>query len=187
MGSDFGSGWPVEQSRIWLWSGHKWGNSSISMIKPADGCPHAQTWGPVSLRPKKEADTFLCMNKLLLIFCLFVSTLASADSSRVGGVITLGKGMKFPQGAVIFISARPAAGGPPMAVKRIADAKLPLEFSLGQENSMMGGQLAGDVELTVRASQVSDPLTRTPGDLFGTLKTHAGAEKLKVVLDHQIQ
>jgi hypothetical protein len=128
------------------------------------------------------------MIKGLFVFIsvIFVGSLAAADAGALSGTISLGKGMTLPAGATIFIAARPPAGGPPMAVKKIANPKLPLEFSLSQENAMMGGAFAGDVELTVRASQAGDPMSRTPGDLFGTLKTKVGTAKVKVVLDHKI-
>jgi len=122
-----------------------------------------------------------------LFTMLLLNSFALAGApSTITGTISLGKGMTFPKGAVIFIAARPVSGGPPMAVKKISDPRFPLSFSLGQENAMMGGAFTGDVDLTVRASQTGDPMSRTPGDLFGTLKTKVGAAKIKVKLDHKI-
>ena len=122
-----------------------------------------------------------------LITLLFLNSFALAgDPNTITGTILLSKGITFPKGAVIFIAARPVKGGPPMAVKKISDPKFPLSFSLGQESAMMGGAFAGDVELTVRASQAGDPMSRTPGDLFGTLKTKVGAAGTKIKLDHKI-
>jgi hypothetical protein len=123
---------------------------------------------------------------VVLFALLSLNVAAIAAGPSVSGTISLGPNMVAPKGAVIFIAARPVTGGPPMAVKKIADPKFPLTFSLDQENAMMGGAFAGDVEITVRASQAGDPMSRTPGDLFGTLKTKVGAAKLKVVLDHKI-
>ena len=117
----------------------------------------------------------------------FLSTLALAgDLSSITGTIAIGKGVTFPKGAVIYIAARPVTGGPPMAVKKITDPQFPLNFTLGQDNAMMGGAFSGDVEITVRASQAGDPMSRTPGDLVGTLKTKVGASGVKVKLDHKI-
>jgi len=120
------------------------------------------------------------------LFAIVCSSTTHADSGTISGTISLGKGMALPSGAVIFIAARPPSGGPPMAVKKIANPTFPLAFSLSQENAMMGGAFTGNVELTVRASQAGDPMSRTPGDLFGTLKTKVGAAKVKVTLDHKI-
>src|SRR5579859_3985551 len=126
------------------------------------------------------------MRKLLILLMLLASVSAFAQAGRIKGKITLGKGMKLPSGAVVFISARPVGGGPPLAVARIADPKFPLELNLGQENSMMGAPLSGEVEVTVRVSQAGDPMSRTPGDLVGKRKAKVGSEDVKVVLDEKI-
>ena len=113
----------------------------------------------------------------------------AAESSSIKGRIALGKGMVAPKGSVLFLAARPVAGGPPLAVKRISDPKFPLEFSLGQADAMSGisgAPLAGEVEITARASQSGDAMGRTPGDLYGTVKAKVGAGDVKISLDKKI-
>ena len=124
------------------------------------------------------------MPSLLLLIC--IGSVCAADSGMVKGQIAIGKGLSAPKGVVLFIAARPIAGGPPLAVKRIKDPQFPLEFTLGQENAMMGGAFTGEVEITVRASQTGDAMARTPGDLVGTAKTKVGATDVMIKLDHKI-
>lgn len=124
--------------------------------------------------------------KRFTIATLLLAINAWAAEGKISGEVTLAKGMKLPKGAVLFISARPIGGGPPLAVAKLSESKLPAKFELGQGNSMMGGTFAGEVEITVRASQSGDPMNRQPGDLFGTLKTKVGAEKVKIALDQKI-
>ena len=46
---------------------------------------------------------------------------------------------RVPSGAVLFLIARTGGGGPPTAVRRIADPSFPLEFSIGPEDRMLAG------------------------------------------------
>jgi Flp pilus assembly protein TadD len=76
---------------------------------------------------------------------------------------------RIPAGTVVFVTVRPAgvAQGPPLAVKRLVSESLPLQFELGQGDSMMGQPLPGTMRIDVRADSDGDPMTRPEGDPAG--------------------
>jgi cytochrome c-type biogenesis protein CcmH len=123
--------------------------------------------------------------KILMLSLLALAVSAEAADS-IQGKILLGKGMKAPAGATLFLAARSPGGGPPMAVKRIAAPKFPLEFELSQKDAMMGGPFSGDVQLSAHLSQTGDAMARSPGDLLGTVKTKVGDSHVVVKLDQKI-
>jgi hypothetical protein len=93
----------------------------------------------------------------------------------------------------LFIIARPAtaAGGPPLAVKKIARPTFPVDYTLNQDNVMMQGTpFTGKINLTVRLDKDGNPVTRTPGDLTGEYKKNpveVGTKNVDVVLDQLAQ
>lgn len=95
---------------------------------------------------------------------------------------------KVPAQAVLFIIARSSAGagGPPLAVKKIAAPKFPLDYSLGAADAMMpGASFAGKLYVTARLDQDGNPLTKQPGDLAGEYKKNpaaAGAKQIDILL-----
>jgi hypothetical protein len=92
-------------------------------------------------------------------------------------------------GDVIFLSARavdPQTGETqrtPIAVDRIDVSALPIKFRLTSANSMMGGELKGNVLITARVDRDKEAMTRQPGDIEGTAKATVPAGDLKIVLD----
>ena len=63
--------------------------------------------------------------------------------------------------------ARKSEGGPPAAVKRIADPKFPLAFELGPQDSMVPGiEFTGPLSLKARLSRSGDAMPRA-GDIEG--------------------
>jgi Flp pilus assembly protein TadD len=76
---------------------------------------------------------------------------------------------RIPAGTVVFVTVRPAgvAQGPPLAVKRLVSESLPLQFELGQGDSMMGQPLPGTMRIDVRADSDGDPMTRPASDPAG--------------------
>ena len=117
-------------------------------------------------------------------------TSSSASSGQITGQITIDPKLKAaidPQ-AVLFIIARPAAGGgPPLAVKKIDRPTFPLSYSLGAENMMTQGMpFTGKLTITVRLDQDGNPGTRGPGDLTGDYKKNpveVGTKNVDIVLD----
>jgi tetratricopeptide (TPR) repeat protein len=76
---------------------------------------------------------------------------------------------RIPAGTVVFVTVRPAgvAEGPPVAVKRLVSESLPLQFELGQGDSMMGQPLPDSMRIDVRADSDGDPMTRPASDPAG--------------------
>jgi cytochrome c-type biogenesis protein CcmH len=117
-------------------------------------------------------------------------TSSSASAGQFTGRITIDPKLKAaidPQ-AVLFIIARPAAGGgPPLAVKRIDRPSFPLSYSLGAENVMTQGMpFTGKMNIAVRLDQDGNPGTRGPGDLTGDYKKNpaeVGSKNVDIVLD----
>ena len=91
--------------------------------------------------------------------------------------------------AVLFIIARSggAAGGPPLAVKKIERPVFPLTYTLGPEDVMMQGMpLSGKIAISVRLDGDGNAMTRQPGDLIGEYKNNpvvVGAQKVDIVID----
>jgi len=121
---------------------------------------------------------------------LILNQVIEETGKKVTGTISLDPALKaqWPENKILFLIARPQGikRGPPLAVQRIFTTPLPYAFSIGQSDTMMAGaQFDGPLTLTVRLDQDGDA-SSAPGDIEGTLDTHAGAENVKLVLNHII-
>jgi hypothetical protein len=113
---------------------------------------------------------------------------AAAATGDIQGVIKVPAEQVRPAGGVLFVIARPAgvAGGPPLAVKRLAPgAGAEIPFSLGQADAMMGGDLNQPLSLQVRWDQDGNAMSKQPGDLFGEAPAPVspGASGVELVLN----
>jgi hypothetical protein len=73
---------------------------------------------------------------------------------------------QIPDGAVLFLIARNAAAGPPLAVKRIPAPKFPFVFSIGPDDRMIQAMpFQGPIHLSAKIDTDGNAMTRTPGDL----------------------
>jgi cytochrome c-type biogenesis protein CcmH len=95
-----------------------------------------------------------------------------------------------PPGAVLFVIARTAGaqGGPPLAVKRLPAADLPVEFSVGPDEVMVPTfEFAGEIRLEARLDRDGTAAPQ-PGDLVGAAPgTYApGADDVTIVLDRKL-
>jgi hypothetical protein len=109
---------------------------------------------------------------------------APPDASHViAGTIELSP--RVPAGATIFIAAKPAAGGPPLAAARVSYAGGgAVAFHLGDDDSMLaGGALSGDVIVTATYDQDGDIMTKQPGDLVGRVKVTVPATGVTIAVD----
>lgn len=112
-----------------------------------------------------------------------------AGGAKLQGVIDVDPKLKskLESQAVLFIIARPAGGGPPIAVKRIARPAFPLAYSLGPEDAMSpDAPFSGKVMVSARLDKDGDPMTRGAGDLSGEYKKNPveiGSAKVEIVLD----
>lgn len=94
-----------------------------------------------------------------------------------------------PSGAVLFLIARTAAAGPPLAVKRIESPRFPLDFEIGPDDRMLASvPFAGTVQLTARLDSDGNATSRTPGDLQGAAgqAVSPGTDGVEIVLDQKL-
>ena len=115
----------------------------------------------------------------------------AAEGAGLEGTVRLSDelGATPRPGSVLFIIARTGAGGPPIAVKRVADPRFPLAFRLGPEDRMIKARpFEGPFQLTARVDTDGDAATRTPGDLQGAVGTPiaAGTIDIDLVLDEAL-
>lgn len=118
------------------------------------------------------------------------ATTVSSSSGQIGGKITIDPKLNanIDPNAALFIIARPAAsgGGPPLAVKKIDRPTFPIDYTLSQDNAMMGMPFTGKINITARLDKDGNPVTRTPGDISGDYKKNpveVGAKNVDVTLD----
>ncbi|HVJ65287.1 MAG TPA: hypothetical protein VM901_08535 [Bdellovibrionota bacterium] len=112
-------------------------------------------------------------------------TEVESDDASLRGIAEVPSNLKVPPGVTVFVSARPLRdGGPPLAVTRFPYTQTPFRFSLTSANKMLADtKFEGMVELSIRLDQDGDPLSRTPGDLFGQTTVRVGAQNLKVKVE----
>ncbi len=113
---------------------------------------------------------------------------APSGGAPLTGTIRLAANLagRVPPGAVLFLIARTGSGGPPTAVRRIADPTFPLEFSIGPDDRMIQAMpFDGPFDVTARVDADRNAMTRNPGDLQGEAKgTFApGAHDIEIVID----
>ena len=112
-----------------------------------------------------------------------------ATAESVSGTIALAPELagKVPAGAILFLIARgPAAGGPPLAVKRIESPAFPLAFTIGPDDRMIQAMpFVGPLQLSARLDADGNAMTRAPGDLQGEApEAHQPGESgVAVVID----
>lgn len=96
---------------------------------------------------------------------------AATAGPGIRGVLELAPGTRAP-GGVLFLIARTAAAGPPLAVKRLPAGPFPMAFEIGPGDVMLPGlRFAGEIRLSARIDSDGDPLTRSEADLTAELST----------------
>ena len=101
------------------------------------------------------------------------------------GTVRLGKGVSAAQaaGKTLFLIARPAQGGAPVAVQRIAAPAFPLRFRLTAADNMVGEEFfEGDLRIVARldADGVAGP--KQPADWEGSAPVGGDARTVEVSL-----
>ncbi|MEZ5332305.1 MAG: hypothetical protein R2991_09700 [Thermoanaerobaculia bacterium] len=81
--------------------------------------------------------------------------------------IRLAPGAQPPPGAVLFVTLRGDAPGPPAAVQRIAGATFPLEVTLSAGDSMLGRPLPESGTVGARLDGDGNAMSREEGDPSG--------------------
>lgn len=113
---------------------------------------------------------------------------APADpNAKIAGVLKLGDKVKdkVKAGATVYLVARSAAGGPPLAVKRLSAASWPLPFELTSADVMMTGTaFQGKVVISARVDQDGDAMTKEVGDVEGQSKpVDVGGAKVEIAME----
>jgi hypothetical protein len=116
---------------------------------------------------------------------------AAGSGQPLQGTITLAPGLegRVPPGSILFLIARRSEAGPPLAVKRVPDPKLPLDFSIGPDDRMIKQMpFVGPIRLTARLDSDGNAMTRRPGDLQGSApgEYQPGATGVSIVIDQVI-
>lgn len=116
---------------------------------------------------------------------------ASAGAWPVRGRVSVASDLasRVMPGATLFLIARSATGGPPLAVKRIDSPTFPVEFELGPGDRMVASlPFAGPLQLTARLDADGNATTRAPGDLQGAAKSTSqpGETGVMIVLDEAL-
>jgi cytochrome c-type biogenesis protein CcmH len=109
------------------------------------------------------------------------ATASGTTSAAIEGTIELAPDLagRVPPGAVLYLIAKTAQGGPPLAVVRIANPSFPMQFSIGPDNRMNQSMpFAGELLITTRVDGDGNAMTRNPGDLQGASgSTHAPGDR----------
>jgi cytochrome c-type biogenesis protein CcmH len=122
------------------------------------------------MNPRIRRAALLCAGLAVFAGCSKAKEPAPAQLS-ISGTIQLDPKLapKTKASDVIFLIARPAEGGPPLAVRRYTGNQYPIEFTITQENLMMPQQVVEmPLNLSVRVDKDGDAMTKLPGDLSGT-------------------
>ncbi|MCZ8176427.1 MAG: c-type cytochrome biogenesis protein CcmI [Burkholderiaceae bacterium] len=113
---------------------------------------------------------------------------AAAPAGSVAGRVDVAEALKpriGPQ-ATVFVVARAAQGGPPLAAARLPLAAWPLSFRLDDSMAMIPGNLLSGhraVLLVARVSASGNPIAQ-PGDLEGRLEGVAvGSDGVRLLID----
>jgi hypothetical protein len=98
-----------------------------------------------------------------------------------------------PPEATLFIIARGRGPGgevgPPALVKRVTPVSLPYTFVLSTDDQMVRGTpLPGAFVVSARLDTDGDAISRTPGDLAGSVKeaVQQGASGVRLLLDERV-
>jgi hypothetical protein len=117
--------------------------------------------------------------------------LAAESGEPIRGTLRLAPELEGaqPSGSVLFLIARTAEAGPPLAVKRIEAPRFPLDFEIGPADRMLASvPFAGAVRLSARLDADGNATSRTPGDLMGVAgqAVPPGASGVEIVLDEKL-
>ena len=99
------------------------------------------------------------------------SAFEKSEKLEISGTIELTKKLepRVSEGDTIFLIARSAQGGPPLAVKRWVGKNYPYNFTLTNQDLMRPEQVPDEpLNLSVRVDKDGDAMSKNSGDLTGT-------------------
>jgi len=119
---------------------------------------------------------------------LILDTVVAGATLNVQGTIRVSEGLKnkIKDNSVLFLFARSTEvkRGPPLAVKRIPEIRLPFKFSLGAQDIMFpGSNFEGPMVLTGRIDADGDARAGT-GDIEGFVNVKPGDKNVELILNH---
>ncbi len=119
---------------------------------------------------------------------LVLENLIEATASNIEGTVNVSEALKnkIPANGTLFIFARSEGvkRGPPLAVKRVADLKLPYEFTLGPQDVMMPGTAFEGAMVLAARIDVDGDARAGPGDIEGFVSAQPGDRKVELLLNH---
>lgn len=88
-----------------------------------------------------------------------------------------------PVPTTLFIIARPATGGAPVAVRKIVNPEFPLPFILTTADNMVGEEFfVGDLTVTARLDADGNAGPAQAGDLNGAATVKGNARDVEIVI-----
>lgn len=119
---------------------------------------------------------------------LVLDTVVEGEVLNIQGTVSISEGLKnkIPENATLFLFARnlDVNRGPPLAVQRIPEIKMPFKFSLGPQDIMIPGTpFDGPMVLTGRMDADGDARVGA-GDIEGFVKVKPGDKNVELLLNH---
>ena len=119
---------------------------------------------------------------------LILDKVVEGRTQNIQGTIRVSERLKnkIKDNAVLFLFARSTEvkRGPPIAVKRIPDIKMPFKFSLGAQDVMFpGASFEGPMVLTGRIDADGDARAGA-GDIEGFISVKPGDKNVELILNH---
>ena len=122
-----------------------------------------------------------------------VSSASTASMLQISGTIQLASDLasKVQETDTVFLIARPAEGGPPLAVKKWLGKSYPYAFELTDKDLMIPDRILDTpLNLIVRVDKDGDAMTKNPGDLMGTYEKNPvslKAENVEILVNEVLQ
>ena len=119
---------------------------------------------------------------------LVLDTIVEGEVLNIQGTVRVSEGLqnKIPENATLFLFVRnlDVKRGPPLAVQRLAEIKMPFKFSLGPQDIMIPGTpFDGPMVLTGRIDADGDARVGA-GDIEGFVKVKPGDKNVELLLNH---
>ena len=107
-------------------------------------------------------------------------------AKQISGKITLEaeEMLSFPPSSVLFVFVRSTDGrrGPPLAAKRFAVFKFPMEYAIGPADAMMEGVQFGDEVRIIARVDADGVAGASAGDIEGEITAKPGEKNVDIVL-----